>query len=97
MRPELVVDATAALQPALVRDPLLRFLGLPGPLGRGRLVAALAPNRYKGPVQLVAPLLLKDHLGRLINDPSNTVIGERNALWVTRMVSATKTLDTRRL
>jgi hypothetical protein len=88
-RPELI--------PA-IREPNTNatFVGVAGPLGRNRLVSCLPPNRNTGPVQLKAPLVLRDHLSCVLADPDGNLIGERG-LWVTHMVSAAKTLDTRRL
>ena len=93
-RPELVVDATAPALSPLGNES--SQIGNTGPLGRHRVVSALPLNRNAGSVQLRPPLVLRDHRNGVIADPSGNVIG-RDGVWVHRMLSAAKTIDTRRL
>ena len=66
---------------------------MPGPLARGRLVYAL-PTNGTGPVQIgKAQVLVYPGL----TDPTGSVIGSSGPVWVYRMVSATRSPETRRL
>ena len=85
-RPELVVDGQRAL-----RDPAWAQIGIPGPLGRQRIVSALPTNKAGGPVQISGDVLL--HLG----DADGNVIGQPQRVWVHRLLYARWTEDTRRL
>lgn len=92
-RPTLLVDdrGIPVTEPATVSQP-----GIPGPLGRGRLVSALPTNKSNGPLLLAPALMLVDDRGVILADPSGATIGTP-ALWLHRYVSATVTADTRRL
>jgi hypothetical protein len=92
-RPELLVDdhGQAFPDPATTTIP-----GVAGPLGRGRVVAALPLNKSGAPLQLAPWGMLVDDHGVGLADPAGNVIGSA-ALWLARCVSATVTPDTRRL
>jgi hypothetical protein len=92
-RPTLLVDDHGRRIP----DPATGGkVGIPGPLGRNRLVTALPTNKSKGPLQLAPALMLVDDRGVIIADPSGATIGAP-PIWLHRYVSATVTEDTRRL
>jgi len=71
-------------------DPQGSSLGTPGPLGRRRITSAL-PTNGTGPVQLAPGIVLP------LIDADGVVVGEKAPLWISRMVTATITEDTRRL
>jgi hypothetical protein len=87
-RPELIVDSTRG---RIVGGPAgLSQLGIDGPLMGFRLLSALPLN--KSARTLLAPaLVLADGDGCLLADPDRNVLGESNAVWVHRMLSATNT------
>lgn len=70
------------------------FVGRSGPLGRERVVFALplAP----GPALLSPPTVLRDPGSSYVADPDGALIGVP-ATWVSRMLTARWTEDTRRL
>lgn len=91
-RPELVVDDRG--RPVV--DPVPTQVGFPGPLGRNRLVAALPLNKSGHmPVQLEPWRALVDDRGLMIGDSAGTVLGTA-AVFVHRLVSATRSPQTRR-
>lgn len=97
-----VPERTLSDRPTLIVDqhgPPVRgrpgFPGFDAPFGRERVVKALRTNKV-GPVLIEAAHVLCDDLGCTIADPDGTYIG-RDALWIHRLLSAAKTLDTRRL
>jgi hypothetical protein len=94
-RPEVVVDSTAPAL-ALVTDQTTQLAAQSGPLGRDRVVSALPLNRNSGTCILKPPLVLRDNGDFVIVDPDGNVIGA-DGIRVYRMLSATKTIDTRRL
>lgn len=94
-RPELVV---ASPPPSTVHDVVTPAdIGMPGPLGRGRIVDALPLNKTRGPVQLVAARVMHDSTRCYLGDPDGNLVGDRAALWVHRLLDANVTPDTRRL
>lgn len=91
-RPELVVDDRGSI----VADTSPAEIGFPGPLSRHRLVAALPLNKSGHcPIQLEPWGALVDDLGLIVGDPSGTILGTA-AVFVHRLVSATRTPQTRR-
>ena len=90
-RPELLVGSDGAR----IEDPGKTQVGFRGsPLGRERLVFALATNGA-GPVQISFGETLRGN-GALIADPNGNVIGVSPSVWVHRIVYAPPTADTRR-
>jgi len=90
-RPDVVVSE----RPDSVVDPSTKTrVGIPAPLGRRRVLFALPLEN--GPVQLVAPALVRDDQAVFLADPSGTLIG-KPAVRVSRMLAARWTEDTRRL
>jgi hypothetical protein len=75
-----------------VVDPARNFIGVPGPLGRHRIVSALP----MAPTLLRPAAVVKDHNGAYLAAPDGTLIGFPKII-VHRMLTATKTEDTRRL
>jgi hypothetical protein len=76
-----------------VLDPSTATLvGQPQPLGRERLLYALALD--PGPALLRAPTLLRDPGSAVVGDPALTVVG-REAVWVSRFLTALPSEDTR--
>jgi hypothetical protein len=103
-RPTLVVDGQygrrvvdnkaegASTDPTVIQGSI----GTPSSfLGRHRLVTAL-PTNQAGPVCLKSAIVFCDFSAYLV-DKDNNFIGEGNAIWVPRMVSARWVEDTRRL
>ena len=91
-RPELIIDPVRGRR--VIGDAAFQ-LGIDAPR-LGRMVTALPPNK-NGPVQLRAPMAIADGDGTLLADAGGNLVGESNALWVHRMLTATLTPDTRRL
>ena len=91
-RPEFLADS----QGNLIQDPTNQTqVGMPGPLGRERVVSAL-PLGSDGPFPpLEVSAVVDTHAGYLA-DPSNSLIGF-TAPWVPRMLAARWTEDTRRV
>jgi len=89
-RPELVVSD----RPDSVADPSQTRVGVKGPFGRARVVFALPLEN--GPVQLVAPAVVRDDQAGYLGDPSGTLIGVPG-VRVSRVLSARWVEDTRRL
>jgi hypothetical protein len=80
-----------------VTAPVGSKVGIPGPFGRGRIVAALPTNETgTGPVQISAAVTLHDNSLFYLADPQGNLIGAP-ALWVHRLLHARWTQDTRRL
>jgi hypothetical protein len=75
-----------------VVDPVPNFIGVPGPLGRHRIVSTLP----MAPTLLKPPAVVKDQNGSYLADPSGALIGFPKVI-VHRMLSARWTEDTRRL
>lgn len=97
-RPDLVIDPAGNRIVDSAADPLFAAttVGMQGPFGRERVVAALKGKC--GPVQIAPKIALCDNQGYLLVDPyTNFVVGESNGVWVHRMLAATRTHDTRRL
>jgi hypothetical protein len=93
-RPELVIGSPA---PDLVDDVVTQSdVGIAGPFGRARVVEALPLNKAGGPLLLKAAQVMHDAALCYLADPSGNLIGF-DAVWVHRLLSATKTSDTRRL
>lgn len=90
LRPAVVVDPAAFG----VVDPNRTFVGRPAPLGRERVVFALPLD--PGPALLQPPTVLRDDGPAFLADPQGNLIGEP-ATWVSRMLTARWTEDTRRL
>ena len=86
-RPELLVGLT----PPVV-DPQGAHIGFTGPLGRERVLTTL-PLNGSGPQQLEGATVVAN--GYTLADPSGNLIGENNAVWVSRMLTAERTEDTR--
>lgn len=93
-RPELLVDERGRK----IGDPVSdTVVGVRGPWGRERIIAALPTNEAAhGPVQLAPHVVLHDNGGFYIADPDGNLLG-RSAIWVHRMLDARWTQDTRRL
>lgn len=91
-RPELLVGDDGAR----IESPSLTQVGLAGPLGRERVVFAVATND-SGPVLLAPYDAALQGDGALVADPSGNVVGTSGAVWVHRMLYAGKVADTRRL
>jgi hypothetical protein len=89
-RPQVVVDNASAS----VRDPAAAFVGVSGPLGRNRLLSCLPLNKSQ-PVQLQSALVLAGSDGSLLGDPAGAILGERQAVWCHRHLTATRTINTR--
>lgn len=89
-RPSVVVDPAAFG----VVDPTRTFVGLPGPFGRERVMSALPLD--PGPALLSPPTVVHDAGSNFLADPDDNLIGEP-AVWVSRMLTARWTEDTRRL
>lgn len=92
-RPELVLDQRAAR----LEDPVREQVGFDGPLGRSRVIFTLP--LLNGPTQLQAAVVLHDNgvIPAYLGDPQGNLIGFDTSVWVGRMLTATKTWDTRRL
>ena len=87
-RPELLVGLTAP-----VEDPTDNSqVGFAGPVSRERCVTAL-PLNGTGPRLLGVATVIHD--GFYLADPSGNLIGESDAVWVSRMLTAERTEDTR--
>lgn len=88
-RPELVVDS-AALR---LYDPSTQtYVGRDAPFGRDRVVFALPLNG----VDVQTMKVLHDSGGAFIADVDDNLIG-RDRVWISRLLSAAPTTDTRRL
>jgi hypothetical protein len=90
-RPSVVVDPAAF---GVVAPADGSFVGLPGPLGRERVMSALPLD--PGPALLSPPTVVRDASSAFLADPDGALIGEA-AVWVNRMLTARWTEDTRRL
>lgn len=89
-RPTVVVDPVAFG----VADPTRIRVGRPAPLGRERVLFALPLD--PGPALLRAPTVLRDRGPAFLADPQGNLVGVA-AVWVSRMLTARWTEDTRRL
>lgn len=87
---------TVTVDPAAfgVVDPARDFVGRPGPFGRERVMSALPLD--PGPALLSPPTVIRDGGSGFLADPDDNLIGEP-AVWVSRMLTARWTEDTRRL
>lgn len=87
---------TLSARPIVIVDQNARStgVGIPGPLGRGRVLSALPMNRSTI-VTLSAPRIVAGDF--LVADPQGNVLGTRNRVTVHRMLYATRTINTRRL
>lgn len=90
-RPLVLVDDHARPQ-----GDTAAFIGIPGPLGRNRLVSALKLNNNP-PLQLLAPEVIVGDHDCLLFDPTDASIVGVKGIWIHRMLKATRTRDTRRL
>lgn len=90
-RPEFVVDGRGH---RLVDNG--DRIGLPGPFGNERVVAALPTNKAGGPLTLAAPVVMHDHTLCYLGDADGTLVGTPGVV-VHRMAYARWTADTRRL
>jgi hypothetical protein len=86
-RPTLLVDDRSGS----IGQP---YTGIPGPLGRRRVVTALPLKN--GPRTLKPPQLVHDDNSGYLADPGGVLIGMAQ-ICVHRLVVATKAEDTRRL
>jgi hypothetical protein len=90
-RPTLLVDSSGKS----VGQPTIDRIGVSGPLGRPRIVSAIP---LKDGPRLVQPArVLHDDDGAFLGDPSGNIIGDIQQVWVSRILMATRTPDTRRL
>jgi hypothetical protein len=89
-RPSVVVDPAAF---GVVAPADGSFVGLPGPLGRERVMSALPLD--PGPALLSPPTVVRDASSAYLADPDGALIGEA-AVWVNRMLTARWTEATRR-
>jgi hypothetical protein len=89
-RPTVVVDPVAFG----VVDPARTFVGRPAPFGRERVLFALPLD--PGPALLSPPTVLRDRGPAFLADPQGNLIGLA-PIWVSRMLTARWTEDTRRL
>ena len=93
-RPELIVDQN----PARFVDPSGQEQGPPQPqpsvLGRDRVQFTL---RRKEGARLIQPARVLHGSATYVIDTEGNLIGETNAVWVDRLLTATVTGDTRRL
>ena len=87
-RPELLQSDAGDL----VIDPVQQQIGVPGPLGRNRVVFTLP----MAPVQLRPRNVVHDGGGAYLADPDGNLIGT-DRIIVHRMLAARWTEDTRRL
>lgn len=71
-------------------------VGIPGPFGRERVVAALPTNKTSGPVLLEPARVVCDSALCYLGDPDGNLLGEP-AVWVHRMAYARWVGDTRHL
>lgn len=91
-RPLIIVDHRARR----LKDPATgTYVGFEGPLSRERVVFALPINGQR-PFQAKPPRVVHDHDGDYLGDPDGKLIGHAG-FWITRLLPATKTEDTRRL
>lgn len=88
-RPAVVVDPAAFG----VVDSTGQFVGRQGPFGRERVLFALPLD--PGPALLSPPVVVHDPGSSFLADPDGALIGVE-AAWVSRMLSARWTEDTRR-
>jgi hypothetical protein len=93
-RPEILIDNNGF--PLI--DPVDKSrVGMPGPLGRHRIVSAIPSNESEaGPLLLSADVALHDNQLFYLADPQGNLIGTP-AIWVHRLLHARWTQDTRRL
>lgn len=87
-RPHVLVDNAAFG----VADPARVFVGRPRPLGRERVLYALPLD--PGPALLRPPTVIRN--AAFLADPSPALVGHE-AIWVSRMLVATPTEDTRQI
>jgi hypothetical protein len=87
-RPTLLLDALGRR----VADLSAGVVGVPGPFGRFRLVAALP--FAQPPRQLVKPLVVHDTLLGYLADPNGNLIGVPG-IWAGRVIDARWTENTR--
>ena len=78
-----------------VLDPTsAAIVGRPGPFGRERVMSALPLE--PGPALVSPPTVVHDAGSTYLADPDGALIGDP-AVWVSRMLTARWTEDTRRL
>jgi hypothetical protein len=87
-RPAVIVDPAGRG----VADPASVIVGRPQPLGRERLLYALPLD--PGPALLRPATLLRDPGAAVVGDPSPVIVGVE-AVWVSRMLIALPSEDTR--
>lgn len=92
-RPELVVGNPDAAR--LVDPTDQSSIGIAGPFGRERCLYAL-PLGGVGAQQYVPALLVRDYDSSQLADPDSFVVGV-DGLWISRLLFARWTEDTRRL
>lgn len=85
----MVVDPAAF---GVVDPSSTTIVGRPNPFGRQRIVSALPVE----PTLLSPSLVVRDAGSAYLADPDGALIGEP-AVWVSRMLTARWTEDTRRL
>lgn len=93
-RPQLVVDDHA--RRITDSTAVTVRVGIPGPFGRERVVAALPTNKTSGPVLLEPARVVCDSALCYLGDADGNMLGEP-AVWVHRMAYARWVGDTRRL
>lgn len=89
-RPAVVVDPAAFG----VAAPDSTRVGLPGPFGRERVLFALPLD--PGPALVSPPSVVRDAGLAFLADPDGNLVGAPG-VWVSRMLTARSTVDTRRL
>ena len=96
VRPSTSPRPTVVLDPAAfgVGDPTRALVGRPRALGRERVLFALPLD--PSPALLQPPTLLRADGPAYVADPDGVLVGVP-ALWVSRMLTARTTEDTRRL
>ena len=92
-RPELVVGPDGSRVGNVTAG---NRVGIPGPFGRQRIVAALPLNKAGGPQLLAPPIALHDANGFHLADVNGNLIGSAG-VTVHRYLTARWTQDTRAL
>jgi hypothetical protein len=89
-RPELLVGLT----PPIADPTNATQVGIAGPVGRERVLFALPLGGYMGPQQ-IAPMRVI-HGGDYLADPQGNFVGDRDWVWISRLLTATRAENTRR-